>query len=263
MLGITPSQYRAGGAGEEIKFAVDQSFLGAILVASSKKGVAAILLGDGPEKLVRDLQTLTASDRLWLGNKAGTTRLGFAVLLKMFQADGRFPHRLEEVPLAAVTATARQVEVPAEAWLSYDWRSRTAVYHRAQIRDALGFREVTLDDVDALTGWLQSQVPALEHRPDRLLVAARERCRSLCIEPPSPDRLDRLVRSVMHRHEEAWCNGPGDTLEVGDQLALDPGRRLDFMRVEPLSRALTYARRARMGLVDLTIAFPNRSSTNQ
>jgi len=56
MLGMTPSQYRAGGANEEIKFAVGQSYLGAILVASTKKGVAAILLGDDPNKLVRDLQ---------------------------------------------------------------------------------------------------------------------------------------------------------------------------------------------------------------
>lgn len=56
MLGMTPSQYRAGGANEEIKFAVGQTSLGAILVASSKKGVAAILLGDDADKLVRDLQ---------------------------------------------------------------------------------------------------------------------------------------------------------------------------------------------------------------
>ena len=56
MLGMTPSQYRAGGANEEIKFAVGQTSLGAILVASSKKGVAAILIGDDPDKLVRDLQ---------------------------------------------------------------------------------------------------------------------------------------------------------------------------------------------------------------
>ena len=56
MLGMTPSRYRAGGANEEIKFAVGQSSLGAILVASSKKGVAAILLGDDPDKLVRNLQ---------------------------------------------------------------------------------------------------------------------------------------------------------------------------------------------------------------
>jgi AraC family transcriptional regulator, regulatory protein of adaptative response / methylated-DNA-[protein]-cysteine methyltransferase len=56
MLGMTPSQYRAGGANEEIKFAVGQTSMGAILVASSKKGVAAILLGNDPDKLVRNLQ---------------------------------------------------------------------------------------------------------------------------------------------------------------------------------------------------------------
>jgi AraC family transcriptional regulator, regulatory protein of adaptative response / methylated-DNA-[protein]-cysteine methyltransferase len=56
MLGMTPSRYRAGGTSEEIKFAVGQTSLGAILVASSKKGVAAILLGDDAGELVRSLQ---------------------------------------------------------------------------------------------------------------------------------------------------------------------------------------------------------------
>jgi AraC family transcriptional regulator of adaptative response/methylated-DNA-[protein]-cysteine methyltransferase len=56
MLGMTPSQYRNGGANEEIKFAVGQTSLGAILVASSRKGVASILLGDDPDELTRNLQ---------------------------------------------------------------------------------------------------------------------------------------------------------------------------------------------------------------
>jgi AraC family transcriptional regulator, regulatory protein of adaptative response / methylated-DNA-[protein]-cysteine methyltransferase len=56
MLGMTPSQYRAGGANEDIRFAVGQTSLGAILVASTKKGVAAILLGEDPDELVQDLQ---------------------------------------------------------------------------------------------------------------------------------------------------------------------------------------------------------------
>lgn len=56
MLGMTPSQYRAGGTNEEIKFAVGQTSLGAILVASSKKGVASILLGDDPDELIHNLQ---------------------------------------------------------------------------------------------------------------------------------------------------------------------------------------------------------------
>lgn len=64
MLGMTPSQYRAGGARETIRFAVGQTTLGAILVASSEKGVAAILLGDDPGALVRDLQDRFPKARL-------------------------------------------------------------------------------------------------------------------------------------------------------------------------------------------------------
>ena len=64
MLGMTPTHYRAGGANEEIKFAVGQSYLGAILVASSTKGVASILLGEDPDELVRDLQDRFPKARL-------------------------------------------------------------------------------------------------------------------------------------------------------------------------------------------------------
>jgi AraC family transcriptional regulator, regulatory protein of adaptative response / methylated-DNA-[protein]-cysteine methyltransferase len=56
MLGMTPSRYREGGINEIIRFAVGETSLGAVLVASSEKGVAAILLGDDPNKLVHDLQ---------------------------------------------------------------------------------------------------------------------------------------------------------------------------------------------------------------
>jgi AraC family transcriptional regulator, regulatory protein of adaptative response / methylated-DNA-[protein]-cysteine methyltransferase len=56
MLGMTPTQFKAGGANEEIRFALGQTSLGAILVASSKRGVASILLGNDPDALLRQLQ---------------------------------------------------------------------------------------------------------------------------------------------------------------------------------------------------------------
>ena len=64
LLGMTPTQYRAGGASEEIRFAVGETSLGAILVASSKKGVASILLGTDPDTLVRNLQDRFPKARL-------------------------------------------------------------------------------------------------------------------------------------------------------------------------------------------------------
>lgn len=56
LLGMTPTRFRAGGAETVIRFAIGQCSLGAILVAASEIGVCAILLGDDPDALARDLQ---------------------------------------------------------------------------------------------------------------------------------------------------------------------------------------------------------------
>lgn len=56
VLGMRPSDYKAGGTNAAIRFAVGQCSLGAILVAQSQRGVCAILLGDDPAALVRELE---------------------------------------------------------------------------------------------------------------------------------------------------------------------------------------------------------------
>ena len=56
VLGMTPTDYRAGGANANIRFAIGECSLGAILVAASERGVCAILMGDEPDALARDLQ---------------------------------------------------------------------------------------------------------------------------------------------------------------------------------------------------------------
>ncbi|RYD18693.1 MAG: helix-turn-helix domain-containing protein, partial [Verrucomicrobiaceae bacterium] len=56
MLGMKPGSFKAGGAGESIRFAVAECLLGSILVASSEKGVCSILLGNDPHLLAIDLQ---------------------------------------------------------------------------------------------------------------------------------------------------------------------------------------------------------------
>jgi AraC family transcriptional regulator, regulatory protein of adaptative response / methylated-DNA-[protein]-cysteine methyltransferase len=129
MLGMTPSQYRAGGANEEINFAVGQTSLGAILVASSKRGVAAILLGDDPDKLVRNLQDrfprarLVGADRdyealvarvvgfveaPWMGLDLPVDVRGTAFQQRVWRA-------LQEIPFGATVShaeIARRIGVP-------------------------------------------------------------------------------------------------------------------------------------------------------
>jgi AraC family transcriptional regulator of adaptative response/methylated-DNA-[protein]-cysteine methyltransferase len=63
-LGMRPSEYRAGGRGAEIRFAVGSCSLGAFLVAATDKGVCAIMLGDAPEPLVAALEDRFPKARL-------------------------------------------------------------------------------------------------------------------------------------------------------------------------------------------------------
>jgi AraC family transcriptional regulator, regulatory protein of adaptative response / methylated-DNA-[protein]-cysteine methyltransferase len=55
-LGMTPSRYRAGGAEEEITFAVGSCSLGAILVAATARGICSILLGQDAGELTLELR---------------------------------------------------------------------------------------------------------------------------------------------------------------------------------------------------------------
>ena len=110
-----------------------------------------------PERLIA-CWTLDEADWQLLANKTGGTRLGFALMLKFFDLEGRFPTNAGELPEAAVDYVARLVQVPAGELGRYGWSGRTIEYHRAQIRSERGFREATVDDEQQLAGWLAREL---------------------------------------------------------------------------------------------------------
>jgi AraC family transcriptional regulator of adaptative response/methylated-DNA-[protein]-cysteine methyltransferase len=56
ILGMSPKRYRQGGKETIIRFAVRESSLGPMLVATSAKGICAIFMGNDPDELIKDLQ---------------------------------------------------------------------------------------------------------------------------------------------------------------------------------------------------------------
>jgi TnpA family transposase len=149
--------------------------------------------------------TLVDADRGLVGNKSGATRLGFAVLLKFYEIEGRFPRDRGEVPAEAVAYVARLVDVEAEAFERYSWTSRTVEYHRAQIREAFGTRVATKADEKRWSLWLAAEVCPVETRRDRLVEALDQRCRSEKVEPPAEGQIERVVASAVRSHEEVFA----------------------------------------------------------
>jgi len=150
--------------------------------------------------------TLMDPDRQLLANKAGATRLGFAVLLKFFELEARFPRHGGEVPPVAVAYLAQQVGVEAAVFTRYGWSGRAVKYHRAQIRQALGFRESTVADEDRLAAWLAAEVCPVELREEALREAVAARCRAERIEPPGA--------ALLRTHDPHLA---GDLLQDGAQ----------------------------------------------
>jgi hypothetical protein len=149
--------------------------------------------------------TLGPDEHMLLSGKMGRTRLGFAVTLRFFAREGRFPDPDERLPEEAVAHVAAQVGVLAQEYEGYDGRGRTAEYHRSQIREAFGFRPATTADADVLASWLLEEVAPYEYDAERLKEAAYTRLCALKIEPSTPGRIDRLVRSSLRSYDERLC----------------------------------------------------------
>jgi AraC family transcriptional regulator, regulatory protein of adaptative response / methylated-DNA-[protein]-cysteine methyltransferase len=119
VLGMTPTAFRAGGKNAEMKFAIGECFLGSILVAATDKGVCAVLLGDDPDALARDLQDRFPRAQLIGGDK--TFEKLAAKVIALVETPGQTTH----LPLD-VCGTAFQhrvwralCDVPAGTTASY------------------------------------------------------------------------------------------------------------------------------------------------
>ena len=138
--------------------------------------------------------SLDRDDLSFLGNKSGSTRLGFAVLMKFFELEARFPSSPDEVPVEVADFVAGQLGMGFDAWPAYEFARRTSMRHRAQIRSRFGFRAWTNEDIDGLIDVL---VANNSSDRDVLLAATTAWCRSVCVEPPSAPQSARVCwRSV-------------------------------------------------------------------
>lgn len=119
LLGMTPTRYRSGGPGETVRFAVGECTLGSVLVAATERGVCALLLGDDPDALARDLQDRFPRAQLEAGGPEFEAWVARAVGLV------EAPGRGADLPLdIRGTAFQQRVwealrEIPAGATASY------------------------------------------------------------------------------------------------------------------------------------------------
>jgi hypothetical protein len=152
-----------------------------------------------------DVWTLHPSELEMISQaRTDKNRLGLALLLKWFQYESRFPIRPQEVPPPVLSFLAKQLDVSPEVLKQYTQQARTIARHRVLVRTYWGFREATVEDAESLTKWMIESVLPQERREDALQEAIYGYCREQRLEPPTPLRIERIIRSAVRTADEQF-----------------------------------------------------------
>ena len=167
---------------------------------------------------------LAPADHALVAAKSRVNRLRFAVMLLFFRDRGRFPRGADILDPEAMArlASALNVPLPPEP-VAFDVGDRTLERQRSEIRALFDFREATVADAAALGTWLCDHAVAQSRDHDRLAAELEARCRTLRIEPPAPDRVERIVRGAVRAYEYRFTTG------IHGRLATEVRDRLDAL----------------------------------
>ena len=144
---------------------------------------------------------LTTEEQELLSNKTPHGRLGFAVLLKHFQNEGRFPEHFKDVPHVVLMYLANQIDVPRSSLEDYALDGRTAKRDRKEILTILGIHRSTKRDRQALSATLKTDL--LPNNPSFAVLQefALAWFKTRFIEPPASEQLERLIRTTSRDFE--------------------------------------------------------------
>lgn len=156
-----------------------------------------------------------------LDNRTESNRLGFAVLLKFFQLEGRFPRSRREVPADSVQYLAKQLTIAPEAFDDFDLTGRNSERLRGQIRALLGFRPFAVAGADPFAAWLRDEVLPADQTPSHLQERLLDWCRDHRIEPPTSGRSERIIRSAIRSHESTFFEAIAEKLSKRSRQRLD------------------------------------------
>ena len=74
-----------------------------------------------------------------------------------------------------------------------------------------------------LTAWLCEQAAVVGTTHETLTAVLEGRCRELALEPPSSDRIDRIIRGAVHAHDKRFCG------DIAGRLTSDTRARLEAL----------------------------------
>ena len=146
----------------------------------------------------------TEEIKLVHANNTDKNRLIFAVMLKFFQANGRYPTKKDTIEPILLYSLAKQLNTSYTLFEFTYLETRTAKRFRSKIREFLGFRTALFSDAEILITWLLEQAEKEPHTLPQYREKANQFFITNKLEPFAPKKTDRYIRAAIHRFEKQF-----------------------------------------------------------
>lgn len=156
------------------------------------------------------------SEEIILASSKNTkeNRLAFAVMLKFFQVEGRYPTPSDVIQQTMINSLAMQLDCCDMNLDNYDWHNRSSKRFRQEIRLLLDYRKANIEDSKKLIDWLiEHSLPQVPTLP-QILEQAYQFCGNQRLEPFKPRQLDRYIATACSRFERKFF------LDISKQLSI-------------------------------------------
>lgn len=163
------------------------------------------------------------SEELSLAKSKYTSKnkLAFAVMLKFFRLEGRYPSNEDVIPEILTTCLADQLGLQSINLDRFDWEGATAKRFRHEVRQSHSHKKATKRDSLRLMNWLITHVLPDAPTLPQCLEKAYEYLQDKKIDPFTPKQLDRYVRGAIHRFEQQFFS------DIYSQLSANTIKTID------------------------------------
>jgi TnpA family transposase len=164
-----------------------------------------------------------SDDELILAKTKNTdkNRLGFAVLLKYFQLESRYPKHIKFIDPLMLNTIANQLNILPSMINQFDWEGRSTKRFRQEVRELLGYRKVTSNDMHDFKAWLFKNVFPNAIKRSQRIEHAYTYFRDNKIEPFTSRELERHISSSHREFEQQLFESIYGKLDDKTKLLMD------------------------------------------
>ena len=164
-------------------------------------------------------------------NNTEKNRLAFAIMLKFFQAQGRYPTKKDTIDFMILSSLATQLKISPILFEPIYLGTRVSERFRRKIRGFLGYRIAKLSDAATLVIWLVDQAKNGSYTMPQYRDKAHQFFKEHKLEPFTPERTDRYIRSAIHKFEKQFFADitkdlPPESIKLVNDLLCDDAKKI-------------------------------------